>query len=65
MSMKISEIAEEVGVQICWLSADEIRRVANSGAISQERAEILLVELKTTDGFWQNPKFGSTTIDCP
>jgi len=64
MSIKISEIAKEVGVQICWLSAEEIRRIAKSGAISRERAEILLAEFKMTGGFCQDPKFGCTTIDC-
>jgi len=62
MSMKLSEIAEEVGVPICMLTADEIKSAGKIGAISGARAEVLLAELQTSDGLWQEPKFGSINV---
>jgi hypothetical protein len=57
MSMKLSEIAEEIGVPVCILTAEEIKWAGIRGSVSKQREVVLLAELKAADDFWKNPKY--------
>lgn len=63
MSNKLSAIAEEVGIPVVMITADEIKWAGKRGTISKQREEILLAELKEIDDFWKNPKYGPASMD--
>lgn len=56
--MKLSEIAEKVGVQVVDLSSESIKRAVEKGVISRKYGEKLLAELKVADGIWKSPVSG-------
>ena len=58
--MKLSEIAEKVGVLVVDLSSESIKRAVEKGVISRKYGEKLLAELKVADGIWKSPVPGPT-----
>jgi len=48
--MKLSEIANEVGVEVCMLTAEVVKSAGTKGLITEKRAEELVAELEKTDG---------------
>jgi len=61
--MKLSEIAEKVGVPIVNLSSGSIERAIKEGIISRKQGERLLAELKKVDGIWENPVPGAANAE--
>lgn len=51
--MKLSEIAEKVGIPVCEITREAIIQAREKGLITVNQEKKLLAELKKADNLWQ------------